>query len=175
MYNLNKHDLLLLLKHDEDTYHKVYCELSNIICLYLIKNFHLSLEETKEIANDAFVQGAYLKIKQFDPNKSSFQTWIFTIAKNNCLNYLKKKKDLSFQDEGISINKIIDTNNINKGLLYELGFILNEVEFTYIEEHFIYDLSYHEIAKKYNVSLFYVKKIIKNAYDKIRNHKEILL
>ena len=56
--------------------------------------------EAEDITQDVFVK-VWKNIKKFDQNKS-FKTWIFTIAKNTALDWLKKKKNIpfsSFNDE----------------------------------------------------------------------------
>ena len=57
--------------------------------------------EAEELAQDAFVR-AYLALRSFDP-QYKFSTWLFKIATNLCLNYLKGRKRLvhvdDYQDE----------------------------------------------------------------------------
>lgn len=48
----------------------------------------------EDIAQDVFFT-AYKKLSSFDPARSSFSTWLFTIARNKSLNAVKKKKALS--------------------------------------------------------------------------------
>ena len=50
--------------------------------------------ETEDIVQDVFV-GAWKNIKRFDTTRK-FKTWIFTIAKNTSLNWIKKKKPALF-------------------------------------------------------------------------------
>jgi RNA polymerase sigma-70 factor (ECF subfamily) len=48
----------------------------------------------EDIAQEVFL-AAYKKLPSFDPARSSFSTWLFTIAKNKSINAMKKKKVLS--------------------------------------------------------------------------------
>jgi RNA polymerase sigma-70 factor, ECF subfamily len=48
----------------------------------------------EEITQDVFVN-VWRNINRFDPNKR-FKTWLFAIAKNTSLNWLKKKKPINF-------------------------------------------------------------------------------
>ncbi|MDD5043162.1 MAG: RNA polymerase sigma factor [Patescibacteria group bacterium] len=65
--------------------------------------------DAEDITQDVFVK-AWKHIKKFDQRKS-FKTWIFSIAKNTAIDFLKKKKALLFSelsDEADS-NSILDT------------------------------------------------------------------
>jgi len=53
-------------------------------------------EEAEDITQDVFVK-AWNNIKKFDQEKS-FKTWIFSIAKNTALDWLKKKKAIPFSN-----------------------------------------------------------------------------
>jgi len=50
--------------------------------------------EAEDVAQEVFLR-AWKNIKKFDLNKN-FKTWIFTIAKNASLDFLKKKKSIPF-------------------------------------------------------------------------------
>ena len=45
----------------------------------------------EDIAQEVFL-AAYKKLPSFDPARSSFSTWIFTIAKNKSINAIKKRR-----------------------------------------------------------------------------------
>ncbi len=53
-------------------------------------------DSAEDITQDVFVN-VWKSIKKFDQNKK-FKTWIFTIAKNTSLNWVKKKKPLLFSE-----------------------------------------------------------------------------
>jgi RNA polymerase sigma-70 factor (ECF subfamily) len=48
----------------------------------------------EDIAQEVFL-AAYRKLSSFDPARSSFSTWLFTIAKNKSINETKKRKNIS--------------------------------------------------------------------------------
>ena len=48
----------------------------------------------EDIAQEVFL-AAYKKLSSFDPARSSFSTWLFTIARNKSINAMKKKRVLS--------------------------------------------------------------------------------
>jgi len=56
-------------------------------CLRMCENHHAA----EDLAQDVFLQ-AYTNINRYDWTKSSLRTWIFVIAHNICLNYLRNNK-----------------------------------------------------------------------------------
>jgi RNA polymerase sigma-70 factor (ECF subfamily) len=61
----------------------------NFVCRYVGNE-----GDAQDIVQDAFVS-VWKNIKRFDPNRK-FKTWIFAIAKNASLNWIKKKKPILF-------------------------------------------------------------------------------
>jgi len=55
-----------------------------------------SPQEAEDITQEVFVK-AWRNLKKFDQNRS-FKTWIFSIAKNSCIDFLKKKKTIPFSE-----------------------------------------------------------------------------
>ncbi len=60
------------------------------LCYKMLKNY----EDAKDMAQETFIK-AYRNLNRFD-GRSKFTTWLFRIAVNNCINFLKKQKP---QDE----------------------------------------------------------------------------
>jgi RNA polymerase sigma-70 factor (ECF subfamily) len=48
----------------------------------------------EDLAQDVFLT-AYAKLRTFDPARSRFSTWLFTITKNRCVNALKRKRPVT--------------------------------------------------------------------------------
>ncbi|OGN28160.1 MAG: hypothetical protein A3A33_02285 [Candidatus Yanofskybacteria bacterium RIFCSPLOWO2_01_FULL_49_25] len=59
-----------------------------------VRNYTGNDDCAADIAQETFVK-AWRNLKKFDRSKS-FKTWIFTIAKNTAIDWLKKKRDVSF-------------------------------------------------------------------------------
>ena len=60
----------------------------------MIANFINDRHICEDIAQEVFL-AAYKKLPSFDPARSSFSTWLFTIARNKSINAMKKKRILS--------------------------------------------------------------------------------
>ena len=70
---------------------------------------YVGSEEAEDITQEVFLK-MWKSLKKFDRNKG-FKTWIFSIAKNASLDFLKKKKAIPFsefdtQEDG---NRLMDT------------------------------------------------------------------
>jgi len=70
-----------------------------------------------DIVQEVFVK-AWRNIKKFDPRRSLFKTWIFTITRNTVTDHLRKKKSLRFSDldhiddEGSFAENIVDESEL---------------------------------------------------------------
>ena len=60
----------------------------------MIANLINDRHNCEDVAQEVFL-AAYKKLPSFDPARSSFSTWLFTIAKNKSINAMKKKRVLS--------------------------------------------------------------------------------
>lgn len=58
--------------------------------LSMIQRLIWDSHQCEEIAQDVFVM-AFQKLSTFDPARSQFSTWLFTIARNMSINALRKK------------------------------------------------------------------------------------
>jgi len=54
-----------------------------------------SLEDSEDITQEVFVK-VWRNFRKFN-QKKSFKTWIFSIAKNTAIDFLRKKKQYHFQ------------------------------------------------------------------------------
>ena len=60
----------------------------------------------EEIGQDVFV-AAFQKLSMFDPGRSNFSTWLFTIARNKSINVLKRKTPIPVEH----LPEILDSRN----------------------------------------------------------------
>ena len=57
----------------------------------MIRNITGRSDSSEDVAQDVFFT-AYRRLASFDPARSSFSTWLFTIARNKSVNAGKKKR-----------------------------------------------------------------------------------
>lgn len=92
--------------------------LNFLIKRYLTPIFNYALSFVKDeaaaedIAQEVFVK-VWKKIKKFD-QRYKFKSWLYTIAKNTCLDYLKKNRTINFSELNL-----VDDNLLFEDLLKE--------------------------------------------------------
>ena len=63
----------------------------------MIRNIINNRGSCEDIAQDVFFT-AYRKLASFDPARSNFSTWLFTIARNKSINVIRKKRPVSMSE-----------------------------------------------------------------------------
>jgi RNA polymerase sigma-70 factor, ECF subfamily len=158
----------------------------------LIYNMTSNHEDTNDMLQDVFAK-AYRSIKGFR-GKSSFYTWIHTIAVNMTLNFLKKRGrryhlslddvDASIQNDKEFIELTSTTSPVREADLGELQRRLNESMMKLSDEHravvtmfHIQGMPHAEISKILGVSegtvrsrLFYANRQLQNYLDEFRKN-----
>jgi len=158
----------------------------------LIYNMTANHEDTNDLLQDVFAK-AYRAIKGFR-GKSSFYTWIHTIAVNMTLNFLKKRGrryhlslddvDSSIQHDKEFIELTSTSSPVRDADLTELQRRLNEAMMKLSEEHravvtmfHIQGMPHAEISKILGVSegtvrsrLFYANRQLQNYLDEFRKN-----
>ncbi|MHC4310124.1 MAG: RNA polymerase sigma factor [Planctomycetota bacterium] len=137
----------------------------------MIRNITNGTDSSEDIAQDVFLT-AYKKLASFDPARSNFSTWLFTIARNKSLNALKKKRPLLMSELPEKSVPHNPSDDVARKEFYDLldqtlqalpsrqkrAFILAEFE----------KLSYEEIAQIEGTRLGTIKSRINRAKKKLR-------
>lgn len=159
-----------------------------LIDIYLktIFNFTYRLigngKDAEDITQEIFLK-VWKSIKKFDIEKS-FKAWIFSIAKNTCIDYLRKRKDIpmsAFDDEdgGNFIQDNLETEEPsseekivlkeNKKLIDETLKELSIIQREIIIMKYVNELSLSEVADIMNMSKDTVKSHHRRALLKMRD------
>lgn len=132
--------------------------------------------DAEDIAQEVFVK-MWKNLKKFDQNKS-FKPWLFTIAKNTCFDFFKKKKFISlslFEDYG---DKLVDPSTNPNKLINSLDAqqkIIPAMEKLSPQYRLVLHLYYHdqlnfrEISEKLNESINTVKSRHRRALVLLKN------
>lgn len=140
----------------------------------------VGLDNATDIVQEVFIK-VWKNMKKFDVSKSSFKTWLFTIARNTTTDYLRKKKmkvfsELDKEDEEFTetikdevilpseaMEKLEDKEYLNS-LLEKLPKNYKEVLILYYQE----EMTFSEIGESLNKSLNTVKSWHRRALIKLR-------
>jgi RNA polymerase sigma factor (sigma-70 family) len=168
---LEDYDLIIrAIKGDQSAYDRLmkkYYKLVNNLIYRMIYN----KEDVEDLTQEAFIK-AFNSLEKFD-HQFAFSTWLYKIASNNCIDYLRKKKlntisidkeidseddDLRFEipDNDYKPDKnILDAEK--KKILEDAIASLPEKYKTVILLRHQDEMEYEEIAQKLNIPLGTVK------------------
>ncbi len=136
----------------------------------MIRNTTGDSHTCEDLAQEVFLS-AYVNLGAFDPARSRFATWLFTIARNKAVNAAKRKRpvcfadppdraDLTGPDEAAVRNEFLmalDRQLLALPFAQRTAFVLAEFE----------HLSYEQIARIEGVRVGTVKSRINRARDKL--------
>ncbi len=140
---------------------------------HMINDSHIC----EDIAQDVFFT-AYKSLASFEADRSSFPTWLFTIAKNKSINVLKKKRPLSASQLPEKTDLHNPSDNLSERELFaELDKILEtlpaEQKAAFVLAEFE-ELPYAEIAQIEGTKVGTIKSRISRAKEKIKSALENL-
>jgi RNA polymerase sigma-70 factor (ECF subfamily) len=139
-------------------------------------------QDAEDVTQETFVK-VWRNLKKFDQQKS-FKTWIFSIAKNTALDFLKKKKAIPFSEfeneegENMITETLADPSSLPHELLEKAGMaqVLTSameklspkyrmVLFLRYNDHF----TFREIAEIFDESLNTIKSRHRRALVMLKN------
>lgn len=105
MVNSDKQLVADYLKGDEKSLEVLIKRYLKPIFSFVFR-FTGNIHDAEDITQEVFVK-VWRNLKKFDQNRS-FKTWIFGIAKNTAIDFLRKKKTISFSE--FEVERIADPN-----------------------------------------------------------------
>ena len=140
------------------------------LCYKMVKNY----DDARDMAQETFLK-AYKNIHKFD-GRSKFSTWLYRIAVNNCLNFIKRQKPTEEIKENIAEapkdNPVeIYKHKRLKELIKDAVGNLPNVQRTVFTLRAFEDLQYQEISEILKKPLSTVKV---NYHLAVKNLKNLL-
>lgn len=159
-----------ILQGDTDEYRSVVQRYQQSV-ISMIRHLVGRTADCEDIAQEVFLS-AFRHLRSFDPERSRFSTWLFTIARNKSINALRNNRSVSLtndraqsrSDEPIEFLERAEVfRELDKALRqlpdrYRRAFILAEFE----------GLSYDQIAQIECTGLGTVKSRIHRAREKLQ-------
>ncbi|MDX5346745.1 MAG: sigma-70 family RNA polymerase sigma factor [Hymenobacteraceae bacterium] len=191
-----KHDFKLIQAAVEEGDEKAYAELMNI---YKKPVYHVVLkmvrnpDDAEDLTIEAFAK-AFKNLHKFNP-EYAFSTWLFRIATNNCIDFIRKNKIKTMSiDSAIKIDNgdeiTIDFKDANPNpqesaiknqkieIMQHIVSKLPEKYQKLVTLRYFNELSYEEIATELNAPLGTVKAQLHRArellYDMVKNKKHLI-
>jgi RNA polymerase sigma factor (sigma-70 family) len=183
-------DYLLVMRALEHADQKAYAELMSRYrdSIYFML---LKMVNNKDDADDLTIEAfgkAFKRLHQYSPNYA-FSTWLFKIASNNCIDFMRKKKnnnngifsldkplenfeggEITFDVRSKSLNpeeKIIKKQKIK--MMHEIVEKLKPRYRELIEMRYFQELSYDEISIKLDIPIGTVKAQLFRAREFLYN------
>lgn len=127
-------------------------------------------QAAQDVVQETFFK-AYSNLHSFNTNKV-FSTWLYTIAKNSALNYIKANKKYTFQEveensSNINNPEAVFINKEESIRLVKAMDTLSEKYRTLIYLKYINKLSYEEISKALNIPKSVVESRLYTARQKL--------
>lgn len=191
-----KHDYNLVLRALDDGDQKAYAELMEryreSIYFMLLKMVN-NKDDAEDLTIEAFGK-AFKRLKQYTP-QFAFSTWLFKIASNNCIDFIRKKRikalslDAGFKnEEGDSVEISIRDGELDpiqalqkKERVNKMRDVVTKLKPRYrdlIELRYFKEYSYDEIATELDIPLGTVKAQLFRArdflYQIMKNTKDTL-
>ena len=155
--------------NDEIAYKQLMGRYKDSIYFMLLKMVN-NKDDAEDLTLEAFGK-AFMRLEQYSP-KYAFSTWLFRIASNNCIDFLRKKKmkttsiDKTEEDDGISTIFLTSQTlnpeqeairNQKMKLMRELVEKLKPQYKNLIDLRYFQGLSYDEISTQLDLPLGTVK------------------
>jgi len=139
------------------------------LCYKILRNF----DDARDMAQETFIK-AYRKITKFD-GRSQFSTWLYRIAVNNCLNYLKKQRPTEeIYEEIVSSGKDdpveLYRNKKLREMIYGAVEKLPTVQRAVFTLRTLEDMSYQEVSDILKKPISTIKVNHHLAIKNLRNH-----
>ncbi|MDL2292725.1 RNA polymerase sigma factor [Acholeplasma sp. OttesenSCG-928-E16] len=156
--------LVRFKNNDEKAFEEMFNQYYQIV-FYIINKYIRDNNSAEELANDCLYT-AYNNISSLkDFNK--FEAWIYSIAKNKALNYLKKikRKPVSCQEY---INEIQDESFIYHEMILKLRLFLTEEELSLFIMKNVHDYTFLAISRNFKESVHQIIYRYIKIEEKIR-------
>lgn len=181
-----KHDLELVEKArngDQQAYGQLLGKYRDAIYFMLLKMVNNPVD-AEDLTIEAFGK-AFKNLDQYTPN-FAFSTWLFKIASNNCIDYIRKKRGTTVSldqkvdgDDSLSPSSLIqsdtpdpEVNMINQQKIRLMHDVVSKLKPRYrslIELRYFKEYSYEEISEQLDLPIGTVKAQLFRARELLLN------
>jgi len=164
--------------YTKDNFEEIYTKYYPRV-LSFCKNKISSDMDAEDVSQIAFIK-CYLYIESFRNDKAQFSTWLFTIAKNECITYYHSKKDYidSIEGKNIDIPYEVNMNNFwNSDILTKINYQIKKLPLRdeqILRMRFYKGMKSQEIGKILNIREINVNQIVHRALQKLKTKLEYL-
>ena len=155
-------------QRDERAFSQIFDFMAPKINGYFVKN-SLNIEQAEELTQEV-LSTIWTKANLFDPKKSKFITWSFTIARNKKIDFYRKDQKNYFNEDDVRYflyenNKISDYEI--EPSIKKINSELDENQQKLIKMSFFEEKSHKNIAAELEIPLGTVKSRIRSILNKM--------
>ena len=158
-------------ERNEIAFSEIFDFIAPKINAYYIKN-NLGVEQAEELTQEV-LSTIWLKADLFDPEKSKFITWSFTIARNKKIDFYRKNKKNDINEEDVR-DFLYENNQTNdyeiESTIKKITQELDENQKKLIKMSFFEQKSHKNIAAELEIPLGTVKSRIRSSLNKMQKH-----
>ncbi len=156
---------------DELAFAKIFDFIAPKINAYYLKN-NLNSEQAEELTQEV-LSTIWLKAELFNPKKSKFTTWSFTIARNKKIDFYRKNKTNNVNEDDIR-HFLYENNNSDdfeiESTIKKITEELDQNQKKLIKMSFFEQKSHKNIAAELEIPLGTVKSRIRSTLNKMQKH-----
>jgi RNA polymerase sigma-70 factor, ECF subfamily len=173
----------LAIKGDQSAYANLMDRYRESIYYMMLKMVNNS-DDADDLTIEAFGK-AFNRLEQYSPNYA-FSTWLFKIASNNCIDFIRKKRiKVTSMDSGVTTDDgevlFFDAKSntrdpeetvMHKQKVLHMRELVSKLKPRYrllVEKRYFEELSYEEISDELNLPLGTVKAQLFRARDFLAN------
>ena len=171
-FELSKIMVKINKDRDEIAFSNLFDFLAPKLKSYFLQN-GLSSENSEELVQDVF-STVWVKSDKYDPSKSAVSTWVYTIARNKKIDFLRKNSDFGINEEDIR-EFLYENNKTNpikenevRSQLEKVNKELNKEQRKIIKMNFFENKSHKKIADELEIPLGTVKSRIRHILIKMQ-------
>ena len=158
-------------ERDEIAFSEIFDFIAPKINAYFIQN-NLSIEQAEELTQEV-LSTIWLKAELFNPEKSKFITWSFTIARNKKIDFYRRNQKNVANEEDIRDFLYTENNSDDyeiESTIKEITKDLDENQKKLIKMSFFEQKSHKNIAAELEIPLGTVKSRIRASLNKMQKH-----
>ena len=125
-----------------------------------IFSYVVNPDDAKDLVQTVFLR-VHEKIKSYDAK--SFENWIYTLAKNQAIELIRKKKEEKLEE----INNISSNDNLNPCIRFALKHLTEEEKNIFLMKVLL-NSSTKDLTKIFNLTPYEINKIYKDAKLKLK-------
>jgi RNA polymerase sigma factor (sigma-70 family) len=165
------------VKRDREAFHTLYRHYTPMIRAFLLKSMGSGADrsEAEEITQEVLIK-VWNKAASFNPAKASVNTWIFTIARNTRIDFIRRNernsRDIDVEDiwhEADSPEPLVDLQQRRaEQVIRQAMATLPDEQVQVLYKAFMEGKSHNEVAEELGLPLGTVKSRIRLALSKMQ-------